>query len=232
MLAMSTLLLTGCNQNISKDKFNELVQEGKGKVQEVTNVNFHNKLSATAYNYKEGEFYSYKMFALLLIVPITSNEITWKDEDGKYYHYKQDSLTSTKTSSEITDEQFAANMTAHKAKIVSELLNPLSKAELLMTENVEEYKSINNKFTKNGLKNQYTLKSTCKYEVRTNEVYDGDTLVSYDSEEKTDTFTIVLNKEGLPVTYTSKIDGSETKWTYNYGKAELNLPEDAKPAVA
>ena len=187
LLAMSTLLLTGCNQKVSKEQFASVLNDGKANVNEVTNVNFHNKLSVENFNYKEGEFYTHKNGLILS----HQAEYTWKDEDGKYYHYVNIVITGTKTKTELTESQFNNNMTAHKAKIVGELLNPLLKAEQLMDENQEAYKTVKNSFTKNSMKKQYTLSSTCTIEYRTNEVYEYNeetgeqTLVSYDTETKT-----------------------------------------------
>ena len=207
-----------------------MVQQGKAKVTEVTNVKFHNKLSVNSYNYKEGEFYAYKMFALILIVPVSEQDYTWK-ENGEYWHYSYNSVGNKKTLAKITETVFEQYMNVGKGKVTEYLLNPLLKAEQLMDENQVQYKSVSNKYKKNIFKDQYTLVSTAKEEIVTshdeyNEETGEYTPVIDSTEEKTTTFTIAL-KKSLPVKYTTK-DDSEQTWTYTYGDAEFTVPDDVR----
>ncbi len=230
LLALSSIVLTGCSQSKLKSQYSDMVQQGKAKVTEVTNVKFHNKLSVNSYNYKEGEFYAYKMFALVLIVPLSEQNYTWK-EDGKFWHYTYNSIGNKKSLTEITETVFEQYMAAGKAKVVEELLNPLSKAETLMDENQTEYKSVSNKYKKNILNDQYTLTSTAKKEVITShDEYNEETgeysTVIDSTEEQTTKYTIVL-KKGLPIKYSTKTDSEQT-WTYTYGNAEFTVPDDVR----
>ena len=231
LLALSSLVVTGCSQAKLKAKYGELVQQGKAKVAEVTNVKYHNKLSVSAYNYKEGEFYAYKMFALALIIPISEQNYTWK-EDGKFWHYHYSSFGNKKTLTQLSEEDFNTMMTNHKASIVEDLLNPLLKAEVLMDENQTDYKSVKNEYKQKVFKKQYVLNSTAVEEiVTTHDEYNEETgeytPVVDSTEEKTTKYSIALGKDSLPATFTTTTD-SETKWTYTYGNAEFTVPEDVR----
>lgn len=230
LLALSSIVLTGCSQSKLKAQYGEMVQEGKNKVAEVTNVKFHNKLSVNSYNYKEGEFYAYKMFALILIVPVSEQNYTWK-ENGEYWHYTSNSIGNKKTLTKIDEETFNSMMAAHKATITAELLNPLLKAEQLMDENQTEYKSVSNKFKNNMFNGQSSLQSTAVKEVVTSQD-DCDaetgqcTTVVDNTTEETTKYTIAL-KKSLPVKYTVETDSEQT-WTYTYGNAEFTVPDDVR----
>ena len=230
LLALSSIVLTGCSQSKLKAQYGEMVQEGKAKVAEVTNVKFHNKLSVNSYNYKEGEFYAYKMFALILIVPVSEQDYTWK-ENGEYWNYTYNSVGNKKKLTKLTEEAFQQHMNIGKGKVTENLLNPLLKAEVLMDENQTQYKSVSNKYKKNILKDQYTLTSTVKEEIITShDECDPETGVCTpvvdSTEEKTITYTISL-KKSLPVKFTTK-DESEQTWTYSYGDAEFTVPDDVR----
>ena len=104
LLAMSTMLLTACDTGISQEKFVEHLNATKANItlesEVLNNVHIKDKSNLNQTNYKEGEFYS-KVSGLILT---RVQEYTWKDEDGKYYHYKKSVLEDI--DKEITKEQF------------------------------------------------------------------------------------------------------------------------------
>ena len=90
LLPFLTLSLTACEKSIKEEEFNTQLASIRetlttGEDERLNDIHINNSLSTEAYNYKEGEYYSYKMFALILIVPITQGDYLWK-EDGKFYH--------------------------------------------------------------------------------------------------------------------------------------------------
>lgn len=95
------------------------------------NIHINTKLSVDRYDYKESEYYSYYLFALILIVSITSGEYTWK-EDDKYYHAETHTDSSKDKYFEITKAQFDSYLETHKQKIWSLIGEPISRVSSLI----------------------------------------------------------------------------------------------------
>lgn len=227
LVLLPCLLTTGCfSSSINEDKMKEVVNEVEAKVSagDFTNVHINDKIQHK-YDYKEGEFYRYSDFALLLIVPITELVCTWT-QDGKYYHYEKYSANEKKNKDEeITKEQFDLYMAEHKKSVQYQLENPVKASKkLLGTYKYEEtdytkYKSIKDTSYKyNSFEKEYTQKGTGVYDVTLYE--DG----VEKTVEKEDKYTIVY-KNGMPVKMTTKNDGDQT-WKFSYGKAEFKNPKE------
>ena len=216
------MLLTGCfGQSISKEKMLTQIDNARTATavdsSKIDNVKIHNKLSIDSYNYKAGEFYAHRYFALALIVPISYGEYTWK-EDGKYYHAHKE-LTKDLVTKEIDEVLFNQYMEDHRLTISQKLRSPLDSVQNLIEGKDDTYTVESNKFTYTALSKEY--KSATKVSFQTT---DPDNSEQQITREKT--FTLVL-KNSLPKTYTIKENwekGSEEKWTYSYGNAEFNNP--------
>ena len=214
-LSLVPVLLTGCSsaKKISEEQFKELHEQTVLYLSDVNNVpaNIHiaNKNSTTKYDYKEGEFYSYYSFALLILVPVTGGTYTWK-EDGKYYHAVKDMFKSEKSyKKEITEEEFNDYMASHKQKVLEELNVPLLTATNLLNGS-ELYENVQNTYYSVG-KTGWKLSSKAEY---------------LSDNHKEYSYTIQF-KDNLPVKYTSKVSSeknSETVWKYTLGKASLSVP--------
>ena len=171
------------------------------------NVHLNSRLNIEHYDYKIGEFYAYRMFALALIIPILKEDYTWKEED-KYYHYSANTTKEGKKT-EITKEQFDAYMATGRANILSELQKPLNKTEELMEDDDSIYKDKVNTYTAKG--NELTFKCQANR-------------VKNDTETEKTTITIVY-KDHLPAKYTTKTGDSSDIWTYKFGKASFEFKE-------
>ena len=155
-------------------------------------------------NYKEGEFYS-KVSGLILT---RVQEYTWKDEDGKYYHYKKSVLEDI--DKEITKEQFDVYMATARGEICAKLNEGIMECENLLREEPETYINVKNAFYQTA-KGEYRLNSTMTYKE------------NGDGAEKTRK-VIFLMKKNLPIKYTVKTD-SEGTISYTYGNAKFSKPE-------
>ena len=208
LLAMSTMLLTACDTGISQEKFVEHLNATKANItlesEVLNNVHIKDKSNLNQTNYKEGEFYS-KVSGLILT---RVQEYTWKDEDGKYYHYKKSVLEDI--DKEITKEQFDVYMATARGEICAKLNEGIMECENLLREEPETYINVKNAFyqTANG---EYRLNSTMTYKE------------NGDGAEKTRK-VIFLMKKNLPIKYTVKTD-SESTTSYTYGNAKFSKPE-------
>lgn len=221
LLPLIAVMLTGClSSGLSKEKFQTRFDKVKANMVETNetlkNVTIKDKLSVNVYQYKEGEFYSYKMTAILLIVPIMQGTYTWK-EDGKFYHAETHTDSKKDKLYEITEQQFNDYMVSHKAKILSELNAPVNLTETLLSEQHEGYTSVKNKYSKNMFSKDFKLSSTVTYQ--SSSYSDGSEV----TEEKTKTYTVQFSNF-LPKTYSYKDGDSSGKTTYTYGKAEFTKP--------
>lgn len=219
ILTMSTVLMTGCfAKTITKEKFDEAMVTVKQNIENVTNVHIKDKIQHT-YDYKEGEFYRYNQFALLLVVPIAETECTWV-EDGKYYHFYSNSTDSKKNENkEITAEEFSVYMLKHKVEIQTVLNRPFEEMKLFDGSN-PDYSEITNSYKYSSLEKSYSLTTKAKFKVTLYE--DGQDKTEYKDVKETYEF-----KKNLPSKWTKKLDGDST-WKYTYGKAEFKNPNDNK----
>lgn len=208
LLAMSTMLLTACDTGISQEKFVEHLNATKANItlesEVLNNVHIKDKSNLNQTNYKEGEFYS-KVSGLILT---RVQEYTWKDEDGKYYHYKKSVLEDI--DKEITKEQFDVYMATARGEICAKLNEGIMECENLLREEPETYINVKNAFYQTA-KGEYRLNSTMTYKE------------NGDGAEKTRK-VIFLMKKNLPIKYTVKTD-SESTISYTYGNAKFSKPE-------
>ena len=208
LMAMSTMLLTACDTGISQEKFVEHLNATKANItlesEVLNNVHIKDKSSLNQTNYKEGEFYS-KVSGLVLT---RVQEYTWKDEDGKYYHYKKSLLEDI--DKEITKEQFDVYMATARGEICAKLNEGIMECENLLREEPETYINVKNAFYQTA-KGEYRLNSTMTYKE------------NGDGAEKTRK-VIFLMKKNLPIKYTVKTD-SESTISYTYGNAKFSKPE-------
>ena len=227
LVLLPTLLTTGCfSSSIKEDKMKEVVAEVESNVNSgnFTNVHINDKIQHK-FDYKEGEFYRYSDFALLLIVPITELVCTWK-QDGKYYHYEKYSANEKKNvDKEITKEEFDTYMAAHKLTVQYQLNVPVTASKkLLKTYQYDEYTAVKYKdvvdtsYKYNSFEKEYTQKGTGLYDITQYE--DGGEKTITKEEKHT-----INYKNGLPSSWTIKGD-SEQKWKYSYGKAEFKNPKE------
>ena len=211
LVLSSVLLMTGCSKKLSEDKFKEVLQSVTDTVNagtEVTNVHIKDNAQYT-YDYKEGEFFRYHSFALLILVPVTDTVCTW-EEDGKYYHYKKSVLENV--DKEITEEQFNVYMATARGEICAKLNEGIMECENLLREEPELYTDVKNAFYQTA-KGEYRLNSTMLYKTNDN------------GEEVTKQRKVIfLMKKNLPIKYTVKTDSDSTT-SYTYGNAKFSKPE-------
>lgn len=219
LIALSAILLTGCDKKIGEDTYKEKLHAAEDYIAnnggEIKNINIHNKNNHDVYNYKEGEFYCHYERAILTY---TGQEYVWKEGD-KYYRYHNGWFQS-ETCVEITKDDFDAKLAAGKLEVLAELNKPLLRAEQLMNENQEEFKSVSNKFYQPTFKKQLVLESAVTYDYTENE----------ETKEGKGTFTISI-KDNLPLSYVSKdFEGSysNTTWSYTLNKANTEIPENIR----
>ena len=229
LTSVTSLVLTGCFlKKLSQDEFLSRLDDVKGQLtltnEKMNDIHINNKLNVNVYNYKEGEFYAYKMFALILIVPVTEGEYIYK-QDGKFYQIKTHTDSKKDTKTEISEEQFNILMLERKQSMIDRLMMPVNTCEGLINGTTEqEYKSVKNTFK--GSKKKLQFVSNVTFDVTTNEYNDETGVTEEKVEEKKGKFTITF-ESNLPKKYINKTDDGETTWDYCYGKAELNLPEIA-----
>ncbi len=207
LLPLTSLLLTGCFEKaINKEQFLEAVKNSQAVLEsgeKVTNVRIRQGIQYS-YDYKEGEFYRYHDFALILAETV----IVWKEEN-KYYRYVNYTYTDKYNfDGEISKEQFDEYMGAGKKDLIKVLNNPLEKAGKIAN-NSDDAVTYDATFKYSSMDKQYTLKATGK---------------SLTSEEEYQ-YTIKI-KNNLPTEYKYNLNGSksDTTWKYQYGKAELTKP--------
>ena len=209
LMSMSAILLTACDSGISQEKFVSQLESTKANVtldsNVLDNVHIQDKSSLNQINYKEGEFYSYASGLILTNV----REYIWKDEDGKYYHYKKSLLENVDV--ELTEEAFNIKMATKRGEICAKVNEGIMECEnLLKDEPVGYISDVKNSFYKT-VKGEYRLNSTMTY--KANE----------EAEEQTRK-VIFLMKNNKPIKYTVKLD-SESTVKYSYGNAKFTKPE-------
>lgn len=200
-------------KKLSKEEY----QEELNKVQANLNLdnetlkNFHanNKLNVQHYDYVEGEFYAYRQFAIVLIIPINDENYTWKEND-KYYHFTAGIKDDSKKLSEITKEQFDNYMLAGKQTLLNRISESYNLNMKLLDNSDETYLNKENTYTKSGS----SLTFKCKAE-------------QYYGEELQKVNITINYKDYLPTKMVIK--GSSTdEWTYKYGSASWNVPDHVR----
>ena len=217
-LLTSSLLLTGCfSKSISAEEFKTALNDVKTYVNGEfasgdMNCHINDDLQYT-YDFKEGEFFRYNSFALLIIVPITELECTWT-KDGKYYHYVKYSANEKKNKDEeITKAEFDALMLVHKATMLTQLNRPITSTETYMSdENTEST------YSYNSSSKTYSINAVVKYTV---EMYEDGSMTSVEKQETNN----ISFKNNLPTQWKIKVDGKKT-WKYSYGNAKFTNPKD------
>ena len=228
LIGIAAMSLTACTKSLSKEKFAPVLDDVTAKIaSECTNVHINNRLSVTTYNYKEGEFYSFKTFFAVILITTDQYDHVWS-QDGEYYHATRSKINGVGSEScdKITKEQFDSLLAAGKAKVQEELMKPVDSAKAMMSEVVEGYTSIKNSYEYNSMDKIYKMTSKTTYEAAS----------SKDPEQKVQaekTF-IYSFKNSLPTSFKTK-DKKEGKtsteeWKYSYGKAEFTRP-DVCPAA-
>ncbi len=232
LLPLTTLLLTGCfDQSISKEDFaaklEEINQNLNVENEKLKNCRAQSRLGIETYNYKEGEYYSYKYFALILIIPVSYGSYTWKDDAG--YHNFEDKSIGNDVKSELTEEEFNTKMEGRKATILGVFRKPYEIAKALMDENYLNYLNPEgffdysltyaNKYTKNG--NTYKIISTATYTYNADHQNGNDDVMSVK-------YTITF-KDNLPTkleTEKKERDGDKSKdhWKYSYSNSAFSDP--------
>ena len=207
LMSMSAMLLTACDTGISQEKFVNQLNSTKANLtfdsEVLDNVHIQDKSSLNQTNYKEGEFYS-KVSGLVLTRVV---EYVWKDEDGKYYHYKKDLLNTVDT--ELTEEAFNIKMATLRGDICAKLNEGILECENLLRDEPVGYTNVKNAFYQTA-KGEYRLNSTMTYKA------------SEDAEEQTRK-VMFLMKKNLPIKYTVKLD-SESTVKYSFGNASFTKP--------
>ncbi len=209
LMSMSAVLLTACDSGISKEKFVSQLESTKANItldsEVLDNVHFQDKSTLNHVNYKEGEFYSYAYGLILTNV----REYYWKDEDGKYYHYKNS--IAGQVYEEISEETFTIRMATKRGEICAKLNEGIMECEnLLKDEPTGFISNVKNSFYKTA-KGEYRLNSTMTYKV------------SEEAEEQTRK-VMFLMKNNKPIKYTVKLD-SESTVKYSFGNAKFTKPE-------
>ena len=205
------LTLTSCVNGISKDEYEAKLSEVEANYANITDVHINNRNNTTKYDYKEGEFYGYYNFALIIFVPITQGTYTWKDGD-KYYHTEVHADSSKTKKSEISKEQFDTYMTAHKAKILSLMSEVTLKIHDFMQENPTTVSKAENEYKYDSFNKEYHFYSKV---VETYQDSEG-------NPEKTDYF--VSFKDQKLKEYHAKTGTSDSYRYFSYGDAKFNEP--------
>ena len=225
LMTLSTLLLAACDSKVSQEKFVEQLSAVEANItldsEKLDNVHMQNKLGINKIDYKEGEFYVNTTDALALIIPIITELYTWREGDSetnyKYYHAEKHTITSNNKWNEISKEQFDVYMANGRAEVCAKLNEgPTACRNFLKDEPEGGYYNVKNSFAKT-ISSEYKMTSNSNYKAMENE----------QEVEKTYKTTFIF-KNGLPVKYTVKNNGSESFYKYSFGKAELRTLE--KPA--
>ena len=214
LLPMTALILSGCfssYKSISSDEFKEFLTTAQSEVavdsDKIDNVSMSTYLGVESYNYKKGEFYRYNYFLFALLIVVSQQECTWK-EDGKYYYYSYSSVTQKTVDQEITEEEFNTKMAAHRAKISSKLSEPYVTSLAYIEAPVE---GTDVKYSKSST--HYRLIASRKD-------------ASSSDSSKTVTYTTTITfKNNLPEKWENKGEG-KSYTQYSFGDAEFHNPHD------
>lgn len=231
LLPLSTLVLTGCfDSNLSQEKFQAHLDEVNANInadnEKLQDVHINSKLSIETYNYKEGEYFSYKYFALVLIVPISHGDYTWK-EDGKFYNYHDDLINSQDKLTELTEEQFNERMVARKAQILAKLMEPVNQAQAFI--NNQDSLSSQEEGGEDIIVESYSIYSQFKnsFSKSYDGIYKMTTVATYNKENPNyntsdgDSKTFKFQFKDLPVRFDK---GKNDYFKYSYGNSAFASP--------
>lgn len=217
LLSIAAMALVGCgDKKISQETFAAQLQDVKTHLtvnnDDITDVHINDTLSIEVYNYKEGEYSTYRYFAVALIIPISYGDYTWKEEDGRFYHYHDDIISSHDKWSEITEEQFNDYMAAGKQKLLDTMMVPVLLAEGLMNGGTETYSNAKCTFYQT-YKKYFKLSATATYK----------TTDSSGQEVDANAKITLEFKDKLPTKFQTQKDGKST-WKYTYGDSTFTRP--------
>lgn len=215
LFSFIALTLSSCVNGISKEEYETKLSEVEANFANITDVHINNKNSTTKYDYKEGEFYGYYNFALLILVPVTQGTYTWKDGD-KYYHAEVHIDSSKSKKNEITKEQFDTYMSAHKVSLITLMSEVTAKIHDFMQENPVTVTKAENTYGYDTINNEYHFQSKTELTIS-----GGDTDV-----QKTEYF--ISFKDQKLKEYHSKSGDSDSYRYYSYGNAKFNEPTIAE----
>ena len=233
LLPLSTLVLTGCfDSSISQEKFQAHLDEVRANInaenETSKDVHINSKLSIEVYNYKEGEYYSFRYFAIALIIPISYGEYTWK-EDGKFYNYHDALINSQDKLTELTEEQFNERMLGRKAEILSKLMEPVNQAQAFINNQgviISSSQEEGGEETQPESESLYTqFKNT--FSKSFEGVYKMTTVATYNKENPNyntsdgDSKTFKFQFKDLPVRFDK---GKNDYYKYSYGNSAFSSP--------
>ncbi len=231
LLPLSTLVLTGCfDSNLSQEKFQAQLDQVRTNInvnnEKLQDVHINSKLSIEVYNYKEGEYFSYKYFALVLIIPISYGDYTWK-EDGKFYNYHDDVINSQDKLTELTEEQFNERMVARKAQILAKLMEPVNQAQAFI--NNQDSLSSQEEGGEDVIVESYSIYSQFKnsFSKSYDGIYKMTTVATYNKENPNyntsdgDSKTFKFQFKDLPVRFDK---GKNDYFKYSYGNSAFASP--------
>ena len=231
LLPLSTLVLTGCfDSNLSQEKFQAQLDQVRTNInvnnEKLQDVHINSKLSIEVYNYKEGEYFSYKYFALVLIIPISYGDYTWK-EDGKFYNYHDDVINSQDKLTELTEEQFNERMAARKAQILAKLMEPVNQAQAFI--NNQDSLSSQEEGGEDVVVESYSIYSQFKnsFSKSYDGIYKMTTVATYYKQEPKyntsdgDSKTFKFQFKDLPVRFDK---GKNDYFKYSYGNSAFSSP--------
>ncbi len=132
LLACSALMLASCAKSISFEEakaigdtiYETAMAEDWVVPEEVAIQNNPSALADNRWEYKEGEYYYHRSFALLIFVPLESREWLFK-QDGSFYHVVDAISNNNDRYSEITEEEFNTLMAEKQKTIREELRSPI-----------------------------------------------------------------------------------------------------------
>jgi len=230
LASLAAITLTGCDKSLKKEQFAAVLDDVQSTVlsgEQTKNVHINNKLSVNAYNYKEGEFYSYRSFFTVILITTDVYDCVWGN-DGKYYHATRNKINGVGSESynEITKDEFDSLMLEKKTTITEQLMIPVNSSRRLMREENPEgasevYTSFKNSYKYSQIDKKYSMTSNVTYNTPSK-----DNPEETIEAKKTLTFTY---KNNLPSTFKTKdVNGKNTstqEWKYTYGKAEFYQPD-------
>ena len=169
-------------------------------------------LGEITYNYKAGEFYSFKQFNLIVVVPINIGHYYFK-EDGRFYHIEVHT-SGDPTKREIDETTFNLKLKEGRESMISRLARAYQELDGLFAGSQDRYQGIDLRYTRSFDRSKVFLNGTA-------------TEISSSGESKVETaHTYALTiQSGLPVHYENKSDNGTDSFDIAYGNAELTLPE-------
>ena len=201
---ISLLTLTSCGDKaITKEEYDAYIDECNEVIATdiPTNIHINDYSKTNVYDYVEGEYYSYRMFALIIFVPVTQGKYVWKDGDH-YYKAETHTDSSKNTKSEIDEETFNILMAGYKESLRAMLLSYANEFK-----NLEEDEN-HVELTKNYYSLSNGVKGTASY-------------TDYNGVTKRVTSII---KNNYPVKYVTKDKDGTSGQYFDYGKASFTEP--------